>query len=160
MIFGFPSWIIGVTVVFAILFWWTLEFAVRLRYRLKPKFSVSYDNESWSFRKPIRLTSDVGKTFERGISIRAQIQCESGTAIEQCSGVLTKIEYKPVGGDFSEIPIYEPNKLPWALEEPIEFKPVSVFLGCLNISVFVYLKRRRIAFISEPMCGHTWPHAN
>ena len=127
MIFGFPSWIIGVTVVFAILFWWTLEFAVRLRNRLKPKFSVSYDNESRSFRKPILLTSDGGKTFERGISIRAQIQCESATAIEQCSVHLTKIEYKPAGGNFSEIPIYEPNKLPWALEEPTEFNPVSVF---------------------------------
>lgn len=126
-ILGHPAWSIFVILGLLFLCAWLFESIVLAHKERSPKFSVSYDNVSWSFRKPILLTPDGGKTFEKGISIRAQIQCESLTAVEQCSGFLTKVEYKPVGGAFSEIPIYEPNKLPWALEEPIEFTPVSIF---------------------------------
>ena len=125
-ILGHPAWSILVILGLLFLCAWLFESIFRAYNERSPKFSVSYDNASWSFRKPIRLTRDCGKTFERGISIRAQIQCESLTAIEQCSGYLTKIEYKPVGGDFSEMPIYEPNKLSWALETSA-FIPVSIF---------------------------------
>lgn len=127
MIFGFPSWIVGIAVLFALLWWWTLEYAVRLRRQLKPKFSVSYDDTSLSFRKPIILKYN-DKARTNGISIRLKIECVSGVDIEQCSGHLTKIEFRITGGAFSEIPIYEPNRLSWALERD-EFAPVSVFSG-------------------------------
>lgn len=128
MVFGFPSWIVGFTVLFFLLFLWMLEYATKLRLRLKPKFSVSYSNESGAYRKPVLWGNTKSPTRTKGISVRLRIDCDSGIDVEQCSGYLTKVEFRRGLGEFTEIPIYEPNQLPWALQVG-EYLPVSVFPG-------------------------------
>jgi hypothetical protein len=124
VLLGVPAVAWGIGAALLLILYYMIEYATGLRMRLQPKFAVLYDNNSQSFRKPIKLTADQGVTTTRGVSIRAEVRCLSSSEIEQCSGYLTKIEYRHHGSPFSEIPIYEPNILPWALEE---FSPVSVF---------------------------------
>ena len=53
MVFGFPSWIVGLTVLFALLWWWMLEYTVRLRRRLNPGISITFEGTApWAH--PVR----------------------------------------------------------------------------------------------------------
>jgi len=127
MIFGFPSWMVGLTVLFALLFWWMLEYAVRLRKRLTPLLAISYDNSRADCNKFVYTSSDNWTTQTHTRSIRVCVECNSDVNVERCSGFITQIEYRAHGGQFSEIPLYEPGYLQWALEEPKEFEPVTVY---------------------------------
>jgi hypothetical protein len=117
-LFGIPmlAWSVG---GFGLLFGiWMWEHAYRLTRQLEPELAWFYDDREPDCNKKVGISEDEGKTTYSGRSIRLKVFCHGGVNVEQCSGFLTRIQYRAFGGLFSDIPFYEPGYLRWALEEP------------------------------------------
>jgi len=123
---GVPSWAIGVFVALIVIAYWLLDYIVRLRTRLTPALLVDYDDKAQDCHKTIEISPGKGKPHHFGRSLRLRVTCASDENVEHCSGFLTKIEYRVDGGQFSDLPLYEPTYLDWSLQDP-PFSPVTVF---------------------------------
>jgi hypothetical protein len=121
---GVPPIVVGVFAAVLTLAWFLLERIVELRKRLTPLLSVEYDDKAQDCHKTIQYGKEPNHRFGR--SLRLRVMCGSDANVEQCSGFLTKVEYRAHGGQFSNEPLFEPTYLNWALSEP-PFSPVTVY---------------------------------
>jgi hypothetical protein len=124
---GVSPIMIGILAALIALSYFLLEHIVRLRKRLAPRLLIQYDDATQDCHKTVRFSDDNGKTFSEGRGIRMRVECSTNVDVEQCAGYLTRIEYRMHGGKFSDLPLYEPVRLDWALEKPSH--PVTVYPG-------------------------------
>lgn len=121
--FGVSPIVIGILAALISLAYFLVDHIVTLRKRLTPLLSVDYDDKAQDCHKTI----EIGPTPRRfGRSLRLRVTCKSDVNVEQCSGFLTRIEYRAHGGQFSDEPLYEPTYLDWSLSDP-QFSPVTVY---------------------------------
>jgi len=111
---------------FFFLFVWMFEYSVKLRRRIKPNIEATYDNSAEDCNKKVKFRDDSGNNPD-GRSLRLRVETTGDAVVSHCSGFVTKIEYRSPGGAFSELPVYEPLRLPWALGYPDEFTPVNIY---------------------------------
>ena len=119
MVFGFPSWIIGVTVAFALLWWWTLEYAVRLRRRLNPSIVVTFTEAApWVRPSPANTHSrDDPQRIVSTDSIFVRFKVENttpGTVVRGCEAFLMGVFRENSSGNFVEVSSGDSLRLPWA----------------------------------------------
>lgn len=123
---------LGAAVLFALLFWVMVEYAVKLKVRLKPLLTIEYDDSKPDCHKQVKYkipppNSSGQDSYRDGHTLRLRVKCATEANVQNCSGFLTKIEYRAQGGSFSDLPFFEPSYLQWAFENPTPFAPVSVF---------------------------------
>lgn len=139
VIFGFPSWIVGLTVAFALLWWWTLEYAVRLRRRLRPGISITFEGkEPWVHPVPANTPSrDDPERIVRTQSIFVRYKVENttpGTVVRGCEAFLSKVSKRNDSGEFIQVSSGDSLRLRWSAKpENISFGKISIPYG---INVF------------------------
>jgi len=116
MILGAPSWIVGLTVLFALFWWWMLEYAVRLRRQLAPKLSLSFDENGGRTITPEKQKNETGATVDewQTLYLRVCATALSTKTVENCSAYLVSIEKQDNAGVFHKTHFTDPMQLPWS----------------------------------------------
>jgi hypothetical protein len=96
-----------------------------VKIRLTPLLVVSFDNAADDCNKPILANTAYG--FQKGKSLRVKVVCASDVNVINSAAFLTRIEHRPLGGAFVDVPLNEPTHLHWALQEPTPFDPITVY---------------------------------
>jgi hypothetical protein len=112
VIFGFPSWILGLTLAFFIFAIWMLEVAAHYRKKLLPKIGVSFNRtgEGIVRTKTVVVEQDVTGAIKRrddeAVYIRITLSAVSQITVRGCVAFLTEIEKKLIPtGPFIKIPV-------------------------------------------------------
>ena len=123
---GIPTWAIGVTVGLALLFWWMLEYAVRLRGSLSPKLRVEFRPDSGGIiQTPIKQTK---RTIDRNtnnvteetteyqaVYVRGLVTATADKAVSDCMAYLTGVRKKdPNTGQYAATQYLDDLQLPWS----------------------------------------------
>lgn len=124
MIFGFPSWIVGITVFLGLLFWWTLEYAVKLRRELTPKFSLTFDADRGCLvTTPVKYRNPDGTFRDESemVSIRGLVTVTSKKGVENCRAYVSSVKKKDrETGVFVDTPYIDDLSMPWAISNKEE----------------------------------------
>lgn len=94
----------------------------------EPKLRASY-NDSESYRKLIVFEEDrsgAPPIETQGLSIRGRVESLGKLSVKNCSAILTNLEILGEDGQFQSCGFHDSVKLPWALEEPHEFDPITI----------------------------------
>ncbi len=92
MIFGFPSWIVGLTVLFAFLAVIFLNHARRLKRQLTPKLETVFDPESGGVSVTTMTNSQTGELIDTVKYVRLAVNSASLKSVPECVASLVKIE--------------------------------------------------------------------
>lgn len=119
MVFGFPSWIVGFTVLFALFWIWTLEYVVRLKRQLNPNIAISFEGKSpWvhQLRATTHAKNDSTRSVEtQSIFVRFKVENTTvGTVVRGCEAFLAAVFEKNEDGEFSQISSGDSLRLPWS----------------------------------------------
>lgn len=135
MVFGFPSWVVGLTVLFALLWWWMLEYAVRLRRQLNPEIAITFEGtDPWVHPVLARTPSrdDPNTAVETtAIFVRFQVKNTTlGTVVRSCEAYLSSVWWKSGSGDFVKVSSGDSMRLRWAAQPPqLSFGAISIPYG-------------------------------
>ena len=124
MIFGFPSWILGITAFLGLLFWWTLEYALRQHRQLTPRVSLTFDSDKGCVRiSPIKHLNQDGTLRDENevLTICGLVTTESKKTVERCTAYVTNVKKKnPNTGIFNNTEYIDDLSLPWAITNQTE----------------------------------------
>lgn len=104
------AWSISVATLFALLFWWILDYATKLRNEMQPKFEVS----------PEVVTSTRKGTNEKFTWARFRIKQSSFGNVEKCAIRLTKIEKLNDDGSIKKVIFNAMLPLRWSFKQGTE----------------------------------------
>jgi len=118
---AWPALIVGLVIEAIILLVRNSE----LRARLRPRMEFQFDPADQDCRKPNiwKPVEEQGRNTPKtdrcnGISIRLRVANPTNEPAIGCEGFITKIEFKnPNDESFQRLALYEPHRIPWALDE-------------------------------------------
>ena len=115
MIFGFPSWIFGVTVAFILLFLWMLNYAVSLRRLLTPNFRVWFDPSGGGLSQTYETNTQTSEYIDDVKYVRLAVTSLSRKSVSDCVANLVRIERRDESAQ-TEI-IWDQDALPlqWSI---------------------------------------------
>lgn len=119
MIFGFPSWIVGLTVLFALLFLIVLQYAVRLDRKQNPGIKITFeDRRPWvrdvQTIMPSKADPNVGiKKPARWVRVKVE-NATPDTVVRGCEAYLERIMKEAGSGEFIEVTSGDSFRLPWS----------------------------------------------
>jgi hypothetical protein len=110
MIFGIPSWIVGVILLLTVVVVIVFEYAVSLHKKLKPDFDIDFDSTGIGIVKvPIEIRGidrygQLSVTNSEGVYIRITLTAKTSAIVKNIIAFLVKIEKKKIPtAPFSQI---------------------------------------------------------
>lgn len=119
MVFGFPSWIVGLTVLFAMFWIWTLEYVVRLKRQLDPSIKITFEGKP-PWVHPLKATTqskhDSSKLVEaQSTFVRFKVENTTPDSVARgCEAFLAAVFRKNESGEFSQISSGDSLRLRWS----------------------------------------------
>ncbi|MBM3549277.1 MAG: hypothetical protein FJX54_20260 [Alphaproteobacteria bacterium] len=113
MLWGVPDWAWGVIAGLALLLYFLLEYANRMRLRLVPRLVLTFDaDQGGVVETPEKIRDGMGATIEEYKAAYVRIHANSATqrTIRNAVAFLTRIEFKPKGE-----PTFRITRLSYAL---------------------------------------------
>lgn len=159
---GVPTWAIGAMVALGLLFWWMVEYAVRLRSQLAPKLCVEFKPDSGGIvMTPIKETKQIFdplsgaikevKTEYQAVYVRGLVTAATEKEVGACSAYLTGIRKKdPKTMQYTATQYLDDIQLNWS---HIGLKAITIPKGVRRHFDIVDVHERRM---QPNPCG-VWP---
>jgi hypothetical protein len=118
MIFGFPSWLLGITLGLGVIAWWLLEYAVSLKKQLTPSIELDFrPTDGGIVTTPVKVFNQNGQLVSRmkAIYIRGVAVGTSELQATDCIAYLTGVRKQDQATKkFLETNYLEDIRLHWA----------------------------------------------
>lgn len=121
-VLGFPSWIVGFAVLFALLFWWMLDYAVSLRRLLRPRIEPLFEPENGGISETILTNAETGEYVDDCKYVRLAVNTSSERSVNECVANIVKIERRTISGRTEVIWDQDALPLQWSMIHTYETK--------------------------------------